>query len=204
MKKERKYFEFMGDTISNNKFLHFAVSFLLIILILQTVVIIKLLKRDPIVIKVDQLGNTGVYSLKNNQSLSSYEINNFTQHFLGYFLKYNVYTQVDNFTRAFEMVTEECSQEFNKYLTTNNIEEYITKNQIKTELNISNISVVEDGIDYIRLKVRGTREETSYTDTTFYKEIIFEDILVLQKIPRSTTNPWGLVVANWEEKVFKK
>ena len=102
------------------------------------------------------------------------------------------------------MITDECSKKLNNYLTENQIEEYITKNQIQTEMNINSISVIEDGVNYIRLKIRGTRDETSYSDPSFYREIIFEDSLVLEKVLRTEKNPWGLIVDDWDEKVYKK
>lgn len=202
--KNRKYFEFIGDTISSNKFFQLLICFLLIIIIFETITIHKLVKKPPIVIKIDDLGNASVYKINHKDIMSSMEINNFCQHFLSYFIAYNVYTQVDSFNKAFDMMTKECQQKMNQFLVENQIEQHIKELQIKTQINITNISVLEDSSDFIRMKVRGTREEKSYTDGLYYREIVFEDIIVIQKVGRSENNLWGLLVADWDEKVFKK
>jgi hypothetical protein len=88
-------------------------------------------------------------------------------------------------------------------LDQNQVSTQLSKDQLKVKLTVSNIVVEKDSADFLVVNVKGFREITSYNDAAFNKQIIFENVLTLKKIPRSAEHPWGLLVENWEESVFK-
>jgi len=202
--KNRKYFEVFGDTLNQLNVFKTITFFLLAVVIFQTIIIKSVLKKPPLVIRVDQLGNAeAIKDVKSLLKITPPEIFNFTQYFLHYFIENNFYTYDEDFTKAFLMMTQQCQQRANDYLSVNRITEGIKSNQTKTKLNITDIRIVKDSPEYINLKVKGTREVRSYQNSDFYKEIVFEDELSLKKVDRTDKTPWGLLVDAWNETLFK-
>jgi len=200
----RKYFEVFGDTLNQLNLFKTIAFFLLAVVIFQTIIIKTTLKKPPLVIRVDQLGNAEAFKdVKSLQKITPPEIFNFTQYFLHYFIENNFYTYDDDFTKAFLMMTQNCRQRMNDYLNVNKITDGIKDNQLKTKLNITDIRIVKDSPEYINIKVRGTREVKSYQNADFYKEIVFEDELSLKKVERTEKTPWGLMVDAWNESLYK-
>jgi len=200
----RKYFEVFGDTLNQTNIFKTIIFALLAVAVFQTIIIKTALKKPPLVIRVDQLGNAEAFNdVKSLQKITPPEVFNFTQYFLHYFVENNFYTYDDDFTKAFLMMTQNCQQRLNDYLNVNRVADGIKNNQLKTKLNITDIRIVKDSPDYINIKVRGTREVKSYQNADFYKEIVFEDDLSLKKVDRTERTPWGLMVDAWSEALYK-
>ena len=203
--KKRKYFEVFGDSLNELTFLRKITLFLIMIVIFQTVIIVRSINKNPLVIRVDALGNANAYKdVDFTQTISPAEVSNFTQYFLQYFTAHNFYTYDEDFTRAFKMMTPNAQRKLNNELTKNQTVDKIKKFQLKTKLIISEINIEKDSPEYINLRVRGTRDIQSYENLDLYKEEIFEDKIVLKKITRSEKTPWGLLVDNFNEELFKK
>ena len=202
--KERKYFEVFGDTLNQLNLFKTLTLFLAAAVIFQTVIIKTTVKKPPLVIRVDQLGNADAFkNVQSLQKITAPEIINFTQYFLQYFTAYDLYTYKDNLDKAFSMATENCRQKLNDYFAINRVLDDIKNNQLKTKLNIVSIVIVKDAPDYANLKVKGTREVTSYQNPEFSRDIIFEDELSLKKVERTEKTPWGLMVDAWSESLYK-
>jgi len=201
---ERKYFEIWGDSLKELDFFKTLTIALVGLCIFLTVVTVRALKKMPLVIRVDQLGHaTAVENVKSNQVVSEIEIFNFAQHFLQNFIAWNVYTCDDDFEKAFKMMSLECQDKMNTYLTSNNIPTQIKEGKLKIKLNITEMIVEKDSPQFVVLKIKGNREVKSYDDQAMNKTVIFEDTLTLKRLPRSTKTPWGLLVDNWSESIYK-
>lgn len=203
--KKRKYFEVFGDSLNELTFLRKITLFLIMVVIFQTIIIVKSINKKPLVIRVDSLGNANAYKdIESVQAVSPAEVSNFTQYFLQYFTAHNFYTYDEDFTRAFKMMAPNAQRKLNNELIKNKTVNKIKTAQLKTKLTISEINIEKDSPEYINLRVRGTRDIQSYENLDLYKEEIFEDKMVLKKIKRSEKTPWGLLVDNFSEELFKK
>jgi hypothetical protein len=200
-----KYFETIGDTISQNKLLKIFIVLISTIAILELVVIHSLMNKPPLVIKVNEVGNTyaSVQDFKSTLP-SKHEVSNFIHYFEEYFVANDIYTYKTYFKKAFSMMTENAEKQCYRYILDKNIEAFIEREQIKTALSIANIEILSDTGELLTLSVKGNKQITSYENKNFYKEIIFEHVLILKRIPRTEKEPWGLLIEAWEEKLFKQ
>jgi len=200
----RKYFEVFGDTLAELRFFKTLTICLTALAIYLTVVVANLAKRPPLVIRVDEVGRAeAVKDYRAAAGVSAPEISNFTQHFLQYFTAWNAYTFDEDFERAFRMMTRECQQKMNDYLASNRIPDQIKNGQLKVKLNITEIAVEKDTPEFVSLKVRGNRLVESYRPDEPAREVVFEDRLMLSKVRRTESAPWGLLVNEWAESLFK-
>jgi hypothetical protein len=83
-------------------------------------------------------------------------------------------------------------------------EPFTKANNLRTTVSISQIAVEKDAPAMVRVKVRGTRVYASYANPNFHQETTFEDTIVAQKVDRSLKTPWGLLVDDWQESIFKE
>ncbi|MFH1414913.1 MAG: VirB8/TrbF family protein [Elusimicrobiota bacterium] len=202
---KRKYFEVFGDTVNILNIFKKLSLLLVFLVIFQTVIIVRLINKAPLVIRVDSLGKAEAFDNAESEiRITKPEISNFVHHFLKYFLENNFYTYDDDFTAAFKMMSRKSQQELNTYLSANSIVENIKSNQLKSKLNITEIHIVNDSREYINLQVKGAREITSYSDSKYFREIIFENEISLMKVDRTESTPWGLLVDSWSESRFKE
>lgn len=204
-KPARKYFEVFGDTLNELKFFK-TLSLCLVVLAIFLVLTLKAsLKKPPLVIRVDQIGRAvPVADANTSGALTEPEIANFAQYFLQYFTAWNVYTYNDDFERAFGMMTRDAIRKLNDYLRTNQVESQIRNEQIKIKLTVTDIAVDNNTPDVLNLTVKGYRDITSYANSDIKREQVFEDKLVLKKVVRNAAAPWGLLVDDWSESLFKK
>ena len=203
--KKRKYFEVFGDTINQLNFFKNFSYLLLIVVIFETIIMSRTINKMPLVIRVDALGNTEKFeNIKSALNVSAPEVNNFTQHFLQYWTAHNFYTFEDDLAKSFNMMSENYKRKASDYLAVNQVADYITANQIKTKLIISEILILKDAKKHINLKVKGTNEVRSYQNPEFFREEIFEYELSLKKVERTADAPWGLLIDSWNKSYFKK
>lgn len=204
-KPQRKYYEVWGDTMNLVYFLRTVVIVLAALCIYLAVMLKKSIDKPPLVIKVDQLGQTqAIPDWQSNVSVSKPEIVNFTQTFIELFTSYNYYTYNDSFKKAFKMMTLEFQRKADEFLQSNQVVKTIQQAQYKTTTNISKIDIVKDTKENVILKIKGYREQRSYLNPDFYKEIIFEAELVISKVKRDFQNPWGMLVENYSETIIKE
>lgn len=202
---ERKYFEVFGDTLGQLNFFKTLSLCLAALSIFLTILLRVSMRKTPVVIRVDQLGQAqGIQDASSSLAVSAPELSNFSQTFLQYFSGWNVYTYEEDFHRAFKMMTMNLRGKMNDYLNSNHVAENIRQDKLKVKVNISEITVEKDAPGTVILKVTGVREMRSYEKQDLQKEIIFEDTLTLQKVQRTMETPWGLLVENWSESLFKK
>lgn len=200
----RRYFEVFGDALNENAFLKNLIVLLAGMVIFLIVVVAKVLNRPPLIIRVDELQKPTVISEWEGQTaVTSPEIRNFTRIFLKGFLSWDIYTYDDNFKSVFTMMTPLAQKKLNSYLEEKGVVEQINKERLKTTLTISEIAVVEDTQSVVVIKAKGTRVLRSYDKPEMQQEIIFEDTLTLRKVSRTNNTPWGLLLDDWSESLFK-
>jgi len=204
-KTQRKYYEVWGDTLNLLYFLRTLVIILSALCIYLTILLKKASDKPPILIKVDSIGQTqAIKDWQSQTAVTEPEVVNFTTTFIEYFTGYDFYTSDNNFKKAFKMMTLQYQKKADEFLQSNRIVESINEAQYKTKVNISKIEVLKDTPQNLILKIKGYREQKSYLNPDFYKEIIFEGELVLSKIKRTLDSPWGLLVDNYSETIIKE
>ncbi len=204
-KKERKYFEVFGDALNQIEFYKTLTLILAGLVFFLILTVRTALKKPPLVIRVDQLGETqAVRNVKSQNAVSGPEISNFVNYFLQYWTAWNFYTFGDDLGRAMAMTTKDYRHKLEDFSRTEQIPERIKRDQIKIKLTASEMTVENDTPQFVQVKVKGFKEVRSYQDPAFYQEVIFESTLTLKKVERTTATPWGLLVDNWSESLYKK
>ncbi|MDI6640711.1 MAG: VirB8/TrbF family protein [Elusimicrobiota bacterium] len=204
-KPQRKYYEVWGDTMNLVYFLRTIVIILSALCIYLALMLKKASDKLPLVIKVDEIGQVqAVPNWQSKVAVSEPEIANFTQTFMELFTAYDFYTYDDSFRKAFKMMTPQYQKKADEFMQSNRTVESIQQAQYKTKVNISKIEILKDTPQNVILKIKGYREQRSYLNPDFYKEIIFESELVLSKIKRDFQKPWGLLVENYSETIIKE
>lgn len=201
---EQKYFEVFGDTVTENLFLRNLVVLLLGLCIFLAIVAARTLNKPPLVIRVDQLGEAAAFSgVKQLTQVTGPEVRNFTEYFVKYLTAWDFYTYDDDLNKALGMATDNAKVRLKEYLDGIHVVDQIKANTLRTKLKISEIVVEKDTPQVVRVSVRGTREASSYENAEYKKETVFENTIIMQKVSRSIKTPWGLLVDDWTEKIFK-
>jgi type IV secretory pathway TrbF-like protein len=201
---ERKYFEVFGDSLNQIEFFKTLTLLLAGLCFFLLLTLKTTFKKPPLVIRVDQLGETqALRNVKSQSAVSAPEISNFTSYFLQYCTAWNYYTYETDLDRALQMSTQEYQQKLKDLIQNEQITQRIQKDQLKIKLTISEIIVENDTPKFTKVKVKGFREIRSYQNAGLVQEIIFESSLILKKVERTTKTPWGLLADNWSESLYK-
>jgi type IV secretory pathway TrbF-like protein len=201
----RRFFEVFGDALTENLFLRNLVVVLGGSCILLCVAVARLAGKPPLVIRVDNIGEPMAFAnVKVQNAVTGPEVRNFAEHFTRYLLAWDLYTQAHDIDTAFRMMTPTAAQRMFQKLNAMNAEPFAKDHAVRTTIQIVEIDVEKDTPEIVRVKLRGTRTYSSYTDKDFKKETTFEDTFVARKVDRSLKTPWGLLVDDWQESIFKE
>jgi hypothetical protein len=201
----RRFFEVFGDAVSENIFLRNLAVALTGACIIQTFGVLKLTSRPPMVIRVDNIGEPVAYdNVRVQNAVTGPEVRNFAEHFTRYLLGWDCYSLTDDVNRALHMMTLPAAQKMIAKLDGMKAEPWTKDNSVRTSVKITQIEVEKDAPAAVRVKVRGTRTYASYNNKDFHQETTFEDTFVAQKVDRSLKTPWGLLVEEWQESIFKE
>jgi len=204
-RKEPRYFEVFGDALTENLFLRNAVIILAGCCIILTLTIGRLAQKPPLVIRVDQLTETKAFSdVAHESSVTGPEVRNFVEHFTRYLLAWDLYTLDDDINRALAMMTPEAAGKMKNKLDGWAVTQKVKADSLRTKVVITEISIQKDSPHNVAVKVRGSRIAESYDKKEYRKETVFEDTLILKKISRSLQTPWGLLVEDWSESIYKE
>ena len=161
--------------------------------------------RPPIVIRVDGSGQAQIMSDLGRQSaISEAEVRNFLTLFEKFFTELNCYTYASDLKLAFSMMTPEFQAKANELLKVSGSVETLKANQAKITLTLTEIKVLKDTPQVLECRVKGYRSIDSYKTDGTRSEVVFEDDIVLRKVARSAAAPYGVVVQDWTESVFKR
>ena len=201
----RRFFEVFGDALTENIFLRNLVIVLGGSCMLLTIAVVRLASTPPLVIRVDNVGEPVAFTnIKVQNAVTGPEVRNFAEHFTRYLLAWDLYTQTRDIDTAFRMMTPTAAQTMYQTLNAMKAEPFTKEHSLRTTIQIAEIEDEKDTPEIVRVKVRGTRTGSSYTDKEFKKETTFEDTFVARKVDRSLKTPWGLLVDDWQESIFKE
>jgi len=102
------------------------------------------------------------------------------------------------------MMTPEFQTKANDLLKRENTVENLKANQTKTTLFLTELRVIRDTSEVFECKVKGYRQVGSYKPDAASGEVVFEHDIVLLKVPRSQESPYGILVQDFHESVFKR
>ncbi len=200
-----RYYEVWGSLEQTNRYLWYGLWITSTLAILAAINVRVLLQRPPIVIRVDGVGQAQFLGDSSRQpAVSEAEVKNFLTLFEKFFTELNFYTYNSDLKLAFSMMTQEFQSKANEQIKRGGIVETVKGNQSKTTLTLTEIKVLKDTPQFLDCHVKGYREIDSYKPDGAKSEVVFEDDVVLKKIPRSATAPYGVLVQDWGESVFKK
>lgn len=199
------YYEVWGSLESANRTLWVCLWFAMTVALLEFLMLRFALRRPPVVIRVDDAGQAQVVLDPSRQPpVSEAEIKNFLTLFEKFFTELNCYTYEADLKLAYSMMTREFQSKATDQFRRGGILETLKGNQGKTALTITEIHVLKDTPTILDCRVKGYREIESYKADGVKSEVVFEDDVILQKVPRSANTPYGVLVQDWSESVFKK
>jgi len=201
----RKYFEVFGDALAETIFLRNLTIALAGACLTLAIALARVAQRPPLVIRVDQLhAPAAIADVEQQAGVTGPEVSNFATHFTRDALGWDLYSLDDDINRALAMMTPDAAVRMKQRLDGLRVAQLVKDHSLRTKVVIAEISVEKDTPHVVRVKVRGTRIAQSYDDKQYRKETIFEDTLVAQKVPRTQAAPWGLLVADWSENIYKE
>lgn len=204
-KPERKFFEVFGDALTENLFLRNLAIVLAGSCIALTVALVRLAQKPPLVIRVDRLSEPAAFTdVVHESHVTGPEVRNFVEHFTRYLLAWDLYTLDDDIDRALGMMTPEAAGKMKNRLDGMSVTPKVKADALRTKVVISEISVEKDSPRAVTVKVRGARTSESYEKADLRRETVFEDTLILRKTARSLETPWGLLVEDWSESIYKE
>lgn len=202
---ERRFFEVFGDTIMENQFLRNLTIVLAGACLILTFALQRAINKPTLVIRVDNASEPAVIrNAAQEAAVTAPEVRNFTEHFTRNLLAWDLYSLDEDIDRALAMMTPDAAVKMKNRLDGLNVTAKVKENSLRTKVLITEISVEKDSRKAIAVKVRGSRLAESYLKTDYRKETVFEDFLVLSKVQRSLETPWGLLVEDWRESIFKE
>ncbi|MDD5657023.1 MAG: hypothetical protein PHF00_07195, partial [Elusimicrobia bacterium] len=198
------YYEIWGSLESANRALWAALWLAATVAILSLIVVRVLAGRPPVVIRVDGAGQAQVAAAGSQTAVSEAEIKNFLTLFEKFFTELNAYTYDADLKLAFSMMTPEFRIKANDILKRGGAVEDIKASMGKTVLTLTEIIIVKETPQVLECLVKGYRQVGSYKPDADPKEAVFERSVILKKVQRSGDAPYGVLVQDWAESLFKR
>jgi type IV secretory pathway TrbF-like protein len=199
------YYEVWGGLESANKALWVALWLAVTVALLALALLRVQLRRPPVVIKVDGSGQSvALAGIERQPPVGEAEVRNFLALFERFFIELNAYTYDADLRLAFTMMTPEFQAKADDLLKRENTIENLKANQVKTTLFLTELKVLRDTPEVFECKVKGYRQVGSYKPDAAAGEVVFEHDIVLRKVPRSQQSPYGVLVQDFREEVFKR
>jgi len=180
--------------------------FLAITVALLCLVLVRLLlTRPPVVIRVSDAGAAQVVSEPGRQPpVGEAEIKNFLSLFERFFWGLNFYGYEQDLKVAFSMMTPNFRPKAEELLKREGTVETLQANQSKVTVTLTELEVLRDTPVLLECRVLGNRQLTSYKPEGPSGEVVFEHNIILRKVPRSEQAPYGVLVEDFKERVFKR
>lgn len=199
------YYEVWGGLERANKALWIALWLAVTVALLALALLRVQSRRPPVVIRVDASGQSAaIADVDREPPVGEAEVRNFLALFERFFIELNTYTYDADLRLAFTMMTPEFQSKANDLLKRENTVENLKANQTKTTLVLTELRVVRDTAQVFECKVKGYRQVASYKPDVAAGEVVFEHDVVLRKVPRSQQSPYGILVEDFHESVFKR
>ena len=199
------YYEVWGGLESANKALWAALWLAVTVALLALALLRVQLGRPPVVIRVDADGRSQALTGVDRQPpVGPAEVRNFLALFERFYVQLNAYTYDSDLRLALAMMTPDYQAKANDILRRDGVIDALKTGLTKTSLVLTELRVVRDAPEAVECQVKGYREVGSYKPGVETREVVFEHDIVLRKVPRSEAAPYGLLVEDFRESVFKK
>lgn len=199
------YYEVWGGLESANRALWMALWLSTTMVLLCLILVRLLITRPPLVIRVSDSGAAQALPDPGRQpAVSQPEIKNFITLFEKFFWGLNWHTYQQDLDLAFSMMTQNCRRKADQMLKRDGIVDALKANQSRITVTLTDLKVVRDTPDILECRVLGSRQTTSYKQDGAAGETVFEHDIVLRKTPRSEAAPYGVLVEDFQESVYKK
>lgn len=199
------YYEVWGGLESANRALWTGLWFSITVALLCLVLVRLLLTRPPVVIRVSDSGAAQAVSAPGRQPpVGEAEIKNFLSLFERFFWGLNFYGHEQDLKTAFSMMTQNFQRKADELLKREGIIESLQANQSKVTVTLTDLEVLRDTPELLECRVLGSRQLVSYKPDGPSGEVVFEHNIILRKVPRGEQSPYGVLVEDMKERVFKR
>lgn len=201
---EPAYYEVWGGLESANRALWTALWLAVTVALLCLLLVRIMISTPPVVIRVDAAGNAVLADTGRQPPVSEAEVKNFLTLFERFFTELNVYTYPTDLRQAGTMMTPDFQRKADDMLKRDGTIEKLKGDEGRTTLTITEIGIASDTPQIIECHVKGYRELGSYKADQPSGESVFDDDIILRKVPRSEQTPYGLLVQDFNESLFKR
>lgn len=195
--------ELWGYWISHAEMLRWVTALLVVALVVLSIAVLVAVRKPPIVIRVDDVGNAvPINDLPTNNEPSDVEITAFAKDFLRAYLELNSLTIQKDLARALNMMTKKYQAAHLRELKAENFLQKIIKANIQTQLELKQIAITSKSSDRAYLDIRAITSTTPLEDphaTPTRHGLIAKLTLVL--VPRTERTPNGLLVEDYRQQI---
>jgi hypothetical protein len=209
----RSYYEVFADTVTLLNTFKIVVVILMLIILFQAFLVLKAQEKPPLVIPVDSLGRArAIENYEITDKRDEIQIQAFVKEFMEAYTAWDSKFVELNFAKALNYMHSEFQKRAQQGLMQadpndpdhGSLLEKLRAQKIYSKLEIQEIRVEKDSPQWIKVWVAGIRRVFSYLDSSYPPtETIFNAYITLAKVPRTKTEPYGLLVYDYREHLVK-
>lgn len=209
----RSYYEVFGDTVTLLNTFKLMAVILMLIIFFQAFLILKAQGKPPLVIPVDSLGRArAIENYDTAESRDEIQIQAFVREFMEHYTAWDSKFVELNFSKALNYMHSEFQKRAQAELMQadssdsdhGSLLEKLRGQKIYSKLEIQEIRVEKDSPGWVKVWAAGIRRVFSYLDSGYPPaETIFNAYITLAKVPRTKTEPYGLLVYDYREHLVK-
>lgn len=209
----RSYHEVFGDTVTLLNTFKVVTVILMIIIFFQAFLVLKAQEKPPLVIPVDSLGRAqAIENYETTDKRDEIQIQAFVKEFMETYTAWDSKFVELNFAKALNYMHSEFQKRAQQELMQSDpndpdhgsLLEKLRAQKIYSKLEIQEIRVEKDSPGWVKVWVAGIRRVYSYLDANYPPaETIFNAYITLAKVPRTKTEPYGLLVYDYREHLVK-
>ncbi len=209
----RSYYEVFGDTVTLLNTFKIVAIILTLIIFFQAFLVLKAQEKPPLVIPVDSLGRArAIENYETSDERDEIQIQAFVKEFMEAYTSWDSKFVELNFAKALNYMHSEFQKRAQQELMQTDANdpehgsllEKLRSQKIYSKLEIQEIRVEKDSPQWVKVWVAGIRRVYSYLDSSYPPaETIFNAYITLAKVPRTKTEPYGLLVYDYREHLVK-
>ena len=201
----RRYYEVFGDTVVMLNTFKLVTLLLSGIVFFQVYVNLKAQNKEPIVIRVDQVGRAeAVRDAPSEREPDEIQIQAFTKDFIETFTSYDSKSIEHDFAKALNMMHSDYQKRAREELLGSKLLSQLKEENLHSRVRIQEIRIEKNVPGWVKLWAAGIRRIESSLDPAFSKETLFNAYLTLAKVPRTVKEPYGLLVYDYREHLMKE
>lgn len=202
---KRRYYEVFGDLEAQVEFLKLISLLLLALLFFTLFGAFMLAKRPPVVIRVNEVGKAeAIHDLELNNAPTDVELFDFAKTFTKRFRELNSYTLANDTAEAWNRMTARYQKIADRDLVESGFFAKFHDTGLYTHIEFKEESIDRNTPEYVRIALIGVRNIHNYNDPDYKESSLFKAELLLKKVPRSRSIPWGVLVEDYREILLNK